>query len=104
IDYWCEHSQIVVCNGCENASFRSVVVDSENIDGNGQMFPRVMYYPGEPAAEKEPDDVLDIKHFPHLPKKPKRIYRETIEAYNRELFTLAAGGVRAIIEAICADK
>lgn len=104
IDYWHERSQIVVCNGCDNASFRSVIVDSENIDEDGQPVPRITHYPGEPAEEKKSDDTLNIKHFPHLPKKPKRIYRETIEAYNRDLLTLAAGGVRAIIEAICADK
>jgi hypothetical protein len=48
--------------------------------------------------------MLEVRPFPHLTKKPRRIYRETIEAYNNELYTLTAGGLRAIVEAICIDK
>ena len=44
-----------------------------------------------------------MDHYYATPKI-RRIYRETIECFNNESFTLCASGLRAIIEGICADK
>jgi hypothetical protein len=103
IDYWGQAHQVVACRGCDERSFRCVTVCSEDLDPEtGDLAESVVSYPGEPPASRE--DMLEVRPFPHLTKKPRRIYRETIEAYNNELYTLAAGGLRAIVEAICIDK
>lgn len=102
IDFWREVHQVVSCNGCEHRSFRLTTVCSEDFDDEGLPAETATSYPGPP--NKPRSDMLPIKPFPHLPKKPRRIYRETMEAFNAELYTLAAGGLRAIVEAICADR
>jgi hypothetical protein len=48
--------------------------------------------------------MLKPKGMFNAPLVVKRIYRETIEAYNNELPTLCAAGIRSVIEAICKDK
>lgn len=103
IDYYRETHQIVACYGCEERSFRRVTASSEDLDPDtGDLTESVVAYPGEPPKSR--DKMLKVLPFPHLTKKPRRIYRETIDAYNNELYTLAAGGLRAIVEAICIDK
>jgi hypothetical protein len=104
IDFWNEAFQIVQCRGCEAHSFRQTTCCSEDIDtATGLPETVVTEYPGKPAA-KNGLDSHELKPFPNVALGPRRIYRETVEAYNRELYTLAAGGLRAIIEAICADR
>lgn len=44
------------------------------------------------------------KYFIKLPVKLKKIYRETLQAFNEELYLLTAVGLRALIEGICSDK
>ncbi len=34
----------------------------------------------------------------------RRIYRETIECFNNEIYTLCAAGLRSIVEGICKDQ
>ncbi|HEY5960014.1 MAG TPA: DUF4145 domain-containing protein [Polyangiaceae bacterium] len=103
IDFYGEAHQIVECLGCNERSFRRVSVCSEDFDPEtGEQAETVVAFPGEPAKTR--DAMLVIKHFPYVPEKPKRIYREAMEAFNAELYTLAGGGLRAIVEAICLDK
>ena len=45
----------------------------------------------------------EIEHQEHLPEKIKIIYQETIAAFKSNSSLLTAGGLRAIIEAICND-
>jgi hypothetical protein len=49
-------------------------------------------------------DTLFPKDYRGAPMNIRRIYREVIESFNNELFTLCAGGLRAVIEGICVDK
>lgn len=103
IDFYNEQHQIVACCGCDERSFRLETYCSEDYDPEtGNIPPSIHSYPERPPKSR--DAMLPIKPFPHVPKKPKRIYRETMEAFNAELYTLAAGGLRAIVEAICLDK
>jgi hypothetical protein len=108
IDYWCDTYQIVKCRGCDTRSFRQTNVNSEDRDPEtGQPEEHVTEYPGEPPRESSDPPtfyVRAVKPFRHVPDGPRRIYVETVEAFNRELYTLAGGGVRAIIEAICSEK
>jgi len=103
IDFYWHTLQIVACRGCETYSFRQEVVCSEDIDSHtGAPETRVTSYPGAPPTTIVPEH--EIKALGGTPPTVRRIYRETIEAFNRDMHTLAAGGLRALVEAICADK
>lgn len=105
IDVWNDTFQIVRCKGCDARSFRHVSSSSEDFNYDTNDFDEtVREYPGEPPPENRSFEARSAKAFRHVPEGPKRIYGETVDAYNRELYTLAGGGVRAIIEAICAEK
>jgi hypothetical protein len=47
-------------------------------------------------------DKLAAKDFFNAPPNLRRIYRETIDSFNAECYTICAGGLRAIVEGICA--
>jgi hypothetical protein len=105
IDMWNDTFQVVRCRGCDGHSFRHVNVNSEDFDpSTGDFEVTVKEYPGEPAPENRSFEPRPKKSYRNVPDGPRRIYDETVDAFNRELYTLAGGGVRAIIEAICAEK
>ncbi|MRG98618.1 DUF4145 domain-containing protein [Polyangium spumosum] len=104
VEFATEQCQIVACGGCDGLSFRRVVTCSEDYDQEtGMPVETVEWFPSKPVAV-ESEASLPIRRFPHLPETPKRIYRETVGAFNNELYTLAAGGLRAAVEAICLDN
>ena len=84
--------QIIECQGCRTISFRTEGWFSEE-DG---IF--VSLYPERSI------DRLTTKDIYLVPRKLRRIYREVIDSYNNELYTLCAAGLRAIIEGICSEK
>jgi hypothetical protein len=96
-DWWEETTyQIIQCGGCDEISFRKLFEDT------------YMW-----AMEKEPTQELypkrgvhsrPIKSYSGLPQKIKRIYGETMDAYNSQLHLLCGVGIRAIVEAICLEK
>lgn len=91
------------CRGCNTITFRIVSANSEEIETaeNGDMAftEHTNYYPKRSNRMiKERIDIYDA------PPKVRRIYHETIEAYNNELPILCGVGVRAIIEAICLEE
>jgi hypothetical protein len=91
--------QIVKCNGCDSISFRQESFCSEDVDPyTGQAIPTINLY------LKVSKNDLHTKQISGIPTKIRRIYRETIDNYNNENFTLCAVGLRAIIEGICAEK
>lgn len=47
------------------------------------------------------EDIEELKHTYYLPQKIRSIYDETITALKNNINILAAGGLRATIEAIC---
>ena len=88
------------CQGCNTITFRIVSINSEEVeseeDGDLIHTKHINYYPNRNTRMiKERMDVHDA------PPKVRRIYHETIEAYNNELPILCAIGIRAIIESIC---
>jgi len=96
---WESTYQIVECLGCSYVSFRSESSNSENTDPyTGKDIVTERLYP---ARSK---NFLPIKDFWNIPLNLRRIYREVIESFNNELYTLCAGGLRSIIEGICTDQ
>ena len=91
--------QILQCKGCEEITFREVWVNSDDVNpATGEMEESVRLYP------QRGKDTLPGKSLYNVPRNIRRIYQEIIDCYNAEIHTLCAGGLRAIIEAICAHK
>lgn len=88
--------QIIKCKGCDTFSFRKICTDpSTEYDDDAivqELFP------------KRDINSLVIKNYFNISNNIKRIYRETIDAYNNELFILCSAGLRAIIEGVCNEK
>ncbi len=108
IDFWEAKHQIVRCKGCDEYGFRRVVVCSEDVDPRtGHPEIQVQAYPSRPASEspspRHPNN-WQIRPLPNTPRVARRIYAETVSAYNAGFVTLATAGLRATVEAICLDK
>lgn len=97
---WSEDTfQMIKCLGCDNISYKTINIFSEDIDPyTGEAVPTIHLYP------KVSEEDLEIMTLSSVPTKIRRIYRETIDCYNNECFTLCASGLRAIIEGICAQE
>lgn len=89
---WSDAFQIVECRGCSSVSFLHEHWFSE-ADGSEQHV-----YP-----QRSPGTIA-IKEYLNAPFQLRRIYRETIEAFNRGSLTLCAAGLRTVVEAICSAK
>ena len=94
--YSVEH-QIVQCMGCRNICFRKSTRTSEGTDLNGQPEEYVEILP-DPAQRKAAVDVW------MLPDNVRTLYQETLACLNSDAKTLAAAGVRAVVEATCIDQ
>jgi hypothetical protein len=84
--------QIIRCAGCKTVGFRQESHFSEE-EGLSETL-----YPIRTKNKLTPKDFLSA------PQALRRIYRETIDSFNAECVTLCAGGLRACVEGICADK
>lgn len=94
--WWKWTYQICKCRGCDTVRFRRVHLFSEHIDyANDDPNEKVDVFPELRPGERQPME------FAELPAKVASIYRETIKALNAGALTLAGGGLRAIVEAIC---
>ena len=89
-------SAVFMCCGCEDISFRLVKHPFEFQDENDE--PKEFVFPERGFKFR------DKKFFWNLPKNIERLYRETIKAHDSELIVLSTVGLRAIIEAVVADK
>ena len=96
VDWWHDY-QVIECQGCGTISFRhwSWFSEDRDIDSDG-TFERL--YPKREVGS------LPAKDFLNAPNVLRRIYRETIEAFNNECLTLCAAGLRSIVEGICAEQ
>ena len=94
---WDDSYQIVQCQGCETISFRHLHWFSE--DGNPEFREEGTTERLYPQRSKR---TMATAEFLNVPMELRRIYRETIDAFNYELLTLCAGGLRTLVEGICA--
>lgn len=93
---------IVKCCGCDRISFREEFIDIEQIfpDEHDNWMPLITVdtYPTRTKVKTKLSD-----HY-ILPKKIKRVYEESIKAFDSDCYLLTGVAFRAIIEAICLDK
>jgi len=98
--------QIVRCNGCDTLSFRSVHSSSEDFEyteaGQEVYGETEKLYP-ERAKRSMADELYLRDNVYDVPEIIQAIYRETLSAVQHDLRTLAGVGIRAVIEATCAD-
>lgn len=96
---WIRKYSIIECLGCETVSFLEIYGDTEmiahNEDGEPDYYFDNYIYP----LYLEESEELEYVHY--IPDSIKVIYRETISAFKTNSYILTAGGLRAIIEAIC---
>ncbi len=91
--------QIIQCKGCDTISFRQLYNDVaiqqqyEEQDTTTQEL-----YPKRGIHSRQ------IKAYRNVSIDIKKVYLETIEAYNNNLTLLCGVGIRAVIEGICIDK
>jgi len=97
-----ESYQIVRCLGCESYSFRSARSNSEVFypinEGEFIHVEDVQIYPPRAAGRPELRDT----HL--LPYQVRHVYEETHTALCSEMHILAAIGIRALVEAVCAEE
>ncbi|TDD97533.1 DUF4145 domain-containing protein [Flavobacterium cellulosilyticum] len=96
---WIKNYFVIECLGCENISFLEVSGDTEMVDydeeGNREYYFEKNIFPFYLEKSNE------LEHLFYLPDKIKGIYTETILAFKSNSYILTAGGLRAIIEALC---
>ncbi|KOP37776.1 MULTISPECIES: DUF4145 domain-containing protein [unclassified Flavobacterium] len=96
---WFEQYSIIECLGCETISFLKIYGDTEMVDydehGSPEYYYDKMIFPPYLSKGRE----LELQNF--IPENIRGIYIETISAFKADLSILTAGGLRAIIEALC---
>ncbi|OQP43325.1 hypothetical protein A4H97_34080 [Niastella yeongjuensis] len=97
--WWDETSyQIIQCMGCDTISYRTLYNDVSYQQHKDEDTTVQELYPKRGAHSRM------IKSYRNLPIEIKKVYQETIDAYNNNLTLLCSVGVRAILEGICIDK
>lgn len=96
---WIEKFKVIECLGCNNISFLKVYGDISMIEYDHHNNP--VHYDEETVYPYYLEKGEEIKYQHHLPSTIKIIYQETISAFKANSYILTAGGLRAIIEAIC---
>jgi len=98
IIHWIEVYSVIECLGCETISFLKVYGDETMVRANELGLTEYLndfeIFPYYLEKGREIDDW-------HLPSSISNIYIETIEAFKASALILTAGGLRAIIEAVC---
>lgn len=96
---WIRNFSIIQCLGCETVSFLEIYGDTEMIEHNENG--ELDYYYDKSIYPNflEKSDELENQYF--IPESIRIIYKETISAFKANSYILTAGGLRAIIEAIC---
>lgn len=97
-----QDDQVVQCLGCDTVSFRRAVYNSEECfqtaDGDWDHIITETLFPARVAGRKQLEDSR------HIPRRIRAIYEETHFAVTNDKRILAGIGLRAIVEAVCAEK
>ena len=97
-----EYHCLVECMGCETIKYVTFKVYAEDFDGEHRelkVYPEATANAMQRPWRVNPEDANEL-----LPESVFRMYKETVSALNANIRTLAGGGLRAIVEAICLDK
>lgn len=105
-----EYHRFVECMGCESLKYVESTRDPQELDPYDAVEKNFKVYPDAPGTprQRRPSINLDETHgfkgnIP-VPDDVWKMYKETLDALNHGIKTLAAGGLRATVEAICKHK
>ena len=101
--------QIVRCGGCWTHAFRQgSALTHWTHELDQEIYTDVCGETGEHHWEwtvyPEPEFRTEAVDKSKLPELVQRLYAETLIAFNHRAMTLAAAGLRAVVEATCLDK
>lgn len=102
-DFWLEETdEVLSCMGCGHVTLRKTSWFSEDlIEGDFGPEPLVQIT----DLPKRDTRMINPKcEFHYLPTKVKKVYEETIDAYNEGILILCAIGIRTVIEAVCYEE
>jgi hypothetical protein len=107
-----EYHRLVECMGCKTIKYVISQADYESDDvppwEQGETDLKI--YPDAPGANQQrvpaisQEQATDDDGKLLIPGPVWKMYKETIDALNTSIRTLAGGGLRATVEAICLDK
>lgn len=100
---WYQYNYVFwICAGCEHGTLEVIYTDdSLRIHDEDDKIKYHYYFKYFPRRNS---NLLMVKRFFKLPEKLKKIYEETINAFNSDLHMLSTVGLRSLIEGICDDK
>lgn len=96
---WISKFIIIECLGCETISFLKIYGDTDMLTHDEYGYQD--YYFENTIYPSYLDQVSELNYQSYIPESIRIIYKETINAYKANAYILTAGGLRAIIEAIC---
>ncbi len=107
-----EYHRLVECMGCKTIKYvvSDVTYESddlpewEKVETNLKIFPDGLGTNRQRAPAITQDQASDENQKLLIPVSVWKMYKETIDALNANIRTLAGGGLRATVEAICLDK
>jgi hypothetical protein len=85
--------QILECSSCGQPNFRKGRTSTPQLEGTWTW-----------RIHINPKGRLPLLVARYLPPKVGKLYRETWQAFDCGAFTLAAVGMRAVVEAVCMDR
>jgi hypothetical protein len=107
-----EHHRLVECMGCETIKYVKSISDwdAKDLPPWEDVERDTKVYPDSPGStqQRKPaisaEDAMDELGKSLIPGSVSKMYKETIDALNANIRTLAGGGLRATVEAICLDN
>jgi hypothetical protein len=97
--------QLIECMGCECIRYRRYSMSQERTNEYHEHVPHnISVFPddgGDTLTRSALDFGNDDDFVPLVPENVVKMYRETVTALNSGARTLAGGGLRATVEAIC---
>lgn len=105
-----EYHRFVECMGCESLKYATSSFDPNEMHPYEQGETNFKVYPDAPGevTRRKPaisiDDSRGHTGTQLIPDTVWKMYKETLDALNHGIQTLAAGGLRATVEAICLDR
>jgi len=96
---WSDNYQVIQCQGCETTTFRHTHWFSEDHNPEfGEDGTTERLYPKRDASS------LTAKPLLNVPTALRKLYGEIVDCFNNGSPTLCAGGLRAIVEGLCASQ
>jgi len=111
-DYGWKHDefhQLIQCMGCESVRYYRFSIGEEYNPPTHRSEPYDIHVYPQEDLETEKRGGMDFgedldRKTPLIPENVWKMYRETIDCLNAKARTLAGGGLRATVEAICLSQ